>query len=321
MVTVPASEMTGNTSPSKVAVVGTGSVGASWVALLLANGKDVIAVDPAVDAEERAMAFVNSAWPALQALVADCTASPDFRHLRFGSIADIAQDASFIIEAAPERPALKQDLIQSLDAAAAASVPIATCTGGIRISDLQSGCRNPERIVLLHPLNPAHLIPSVEIGGSPQTAEWAIEAAEALCKALGKAPIRIRREAIGHITNRLQAALLREAIHCLVTGIATAEDIDAAVTEGLGARWATVGPLMTLHLAGGPNGMAGILAHAGEAMQIWWDDLGTPRLTSDTQSRLIEAADELANGATPAQLAAMRDAHLLRLFAAAPNKD
>lgn len=306
---------------SAVGVAGTGSVGASWISLLLAHGMSVIAFDPAADAEKRARMFVNDAWLALKALVSGCETEPDFARLRFGSIADLGSGARFIIEAAPERPALKQELIAALDAASPSSVPIATSTGGMRISDLQSGCRHPERIVLLHPLNPAHLIPAVEIGGSSLTADWAIDAAQALCTTLGKVPIRIRREAIGHVTNRLQAALLREAIHCLVTGIASARDIDAAVTEGLGARWAAVGPLMTLHLAGGAGGMAGILAHAGEAMQIWWDDLGALRLTPDVRDRLIEAADQLAQGASPSQLAAARDAHLLGLLDGAPAKE
>jgi len=296
-------------------VVGTGSVGASWIALLLARGIDVLAYDPAPLAEVRAREFVANAWPALRSLdIAHSEVAPMAR-LRFaGSTAEVAQAADLIQENVWERPAIKEAVLREIDAAAAPHKIIASSTGGIPPSTLQAACAHPERFVVMHPFNPAHLIPLVEVVGGQRTAPGAIEWAMAFCRFIGKHPIEIKKEATGHMANRLQFALLREAVHCLNEGLASAQDIDAAVHWGLGPRWALMGSLLTLHLAGGPGGMKGILDHTGDAIDRWWSALGTPRLTPETRMQLVKAADEVSRGRSIAEWEQWRDERLVSVL-------
>ena len=121
-------------------------------------------------------------------------------------------------------------------------------------SAFQGGCRHPERVVVTHPFNPPHLIPLVEVVGGARTCEAAIEAAMAAMTRLGRSPIRLRAELPGHVVNRLQAALRREAYHLVGRGVVSVADLDAAVASGPGLRWALLGPIATQHLSGGPGG-------------------------------------------------------------------
>ena len=300
----------------RIGVVGTGSVGASWIALHLAHGSTVTASDPADGAEARARAFVDDAWPALTALGIAQGEVPHHR-LRFVSDAgEAASGADFVQENAPERLDLKVALLAEIDAVLPANRLIGSSTGGIPPSALQAGLRHPERLVVVHPFNPAHLVPLVEVLGGARTASTAVDAAIAFMRRLGKHPIRLDKEATGHLANRLQFALVREAVHCLAEGIGSAQAIDDAVRFGLGPRWALMGPLLTLHLAGGPGGMAGILAHAGPAIEGWWAALGTPRLTPETVDLLRRAAEDLSQGLSITEWVDRRDRALTTLLKA-----
>lgn len=281
----------------RIAVLGMGSVGASWAALFLARGLEVVAYDPAPGAEQRARDFISEAWPALVELGRTRELGPDWSRLHFAdSPAAAARDAQVIQENIPEKPELKAAVLAEVDAAAGPRKILLSSTGGIPPTRMQAGLRHPERLVVLHPFNPAHLIPLVEVVGgehtSPEVAQWAMDFA----RHVGKHPIRLHAEASGHMTNRLQFALVREAVACLVEGVASARDIDAAVRYGLAPRWALMGGLMTLHLAGGPGGMRGILDHAGEAIQQWWKPGPEPHLTPDVIGKLAEAAQEVSAG-------------------------
>jgi len=309
--------MTGRISrsaPDEVAavgIIGTGAVGASWATLFLARGLTVLAHDPAPDAEARTRAFVDGAWASLIASLGTPGRPVPGERMRFlPTVEAVARDAQVIQENAPERPALKSELIAAIDAAATAEKPILSSTGGIPPSTLQKSCRHPERFVVVHPFNPAHLIPLVEVVGGADTDPIVVDWAMAFARHVGKHPIRLLREADGHMTNRLQFALMREAVHCLVEGIASASDIDDAVRYGLGPRWALMGGLLTMHLAGGAGGMKGILEHAGEAIEGWWSALGQPRLDEHTRARLIEAAAEISAGRSIGEWVQWRDRNL-----------
>jgi len=296
----------------RIAVLGMGSVGASWAALFLAGGLEVVAHDPAPGAEQRARDFIRQAWPALIELGRTTLPEPDWARLRFAdSAARAAREAQVIQENIPEKPELKASVLAEVDAAAAPHKIVLSSTGGIPPTRMQASCRHPERLVVMHPFNPAHLIPLVEVVGgehtSPEVVQWAMEFA----RHLGKHPIRLHTEASGHMTNRLQFALVREAIACLVEGVASARDIDAAVRWGLAPRWALMGGLMTLHLAGGPGGMRGILDHAGAAIQQWWQPAPEPRLTPEVVRRLVDAAQEVSDGRPVADWVRWRDRSLV----------
>jgi 3-hydroxyacyl-CoA dehydrogenase len=298
----------------RVAVIGAGTIGASWAANFLAAGLDVAAWDPAPEGERFLRGFVDNAWPALERLgLVRPGASRD--RLSFHATAAAATDgAEFVQESGPEREELKIALFAELDAALPPEAIIASSSSGLLISRLQSGCRHPERCVLGHPFNPPHLIPLVEVVGGAKTAPATVERALAFYAAIGKQPIHIRKEVRGHVANRLQAALWREAIHLVVDGVASVADVDAAIAYGPGLRWALMGPHLTFHLAGGTGGMTHFMHHLTPPMQSWMDDLGAPRLTPDVQRRIIEGVAEEAAGRDIEQLARWRDEKLVEIL-------
>jgi len=299
----------------RVAVIGTGTIGMGWAALFLANGLAVGASDPAPGAETRLRRFIADSWPVLARLGPIAPAPPQDLLTFHPEPEAAAEGADFVQENAPERESVKQALLARIDAVLPEETVIASSSSGLLISRLQSSCRHPERVVLGHPFNPPHLIPLVEVVGGALTAAAAIERAMEFYAAIGKRPIHIRREIPGHVANRLQAALWREAVHLIASGVASVADVDAAISEGPGLRWALMGPHLTFHLAGGEGGMAHFLAQLGPPLESWWGDLGAPSLTPQVQKALTEGVAAAAGDRDVATLAATRDRFLLDLLA------
>lgn len=298
-----------------VAVLGTGSVGASWITLFLAHGYRVQAFDPAPDAEKKTHDFVWNAWPALVKLDIASSSSPPLELVSFfASAVEAATGADVIQENVPEKPDVKNPILEAVSKITGPDVPIISSTGGIPPSQLQSVCRHPERVVVVHPFNPTHLMPLVEIVGGSQSSKEVIEWAVSLASHLGKVPIRLNQEASGHMTNRLQFALIREAVACLLDGTATAQDIDNAIRYGLGPRWAIMGCFMSLELAGGAGGVRSILSHAASAIEEWWTPKPQPRLTPDVIDRLSEAGNEVTRERPLSDWIQWRDEQLLEVL-------
>ena len=297
----------------RVAVVATGVIGQSWAACFLARGLEVAATDPAPGAEERLREAVAAHWPALERQGLALGAGLD--RLRFHPrLEDAVAQADFVQENGPERLELKADLLRRIDEAAPPQSIIASSSSGLPVSAMQAHCSRPERVVLGHPFNPPHLIPLVEVGGGEHTAPQAVAAAMAFYARLGKRPIHVRREVKGHIANRLQAALWREAFHLVQQGVASVADIDTAITQGPGLRWALFGPFANLHLSGGEGGMAHLLEHLGGPIEDWWHELGSPQLTPALRRQVTEGVQEALHGRTPAQWAQARDGLLVDLL-------
>ncbi|MGC9671210.1 3-hydroxyacyl-CoA dehydrogenase NAD-binding domain-containing protein [Planosporangium sp. 12N6] len=298
---------------NRVAVVGTGVIGASWAAHFLAHGLDVVATDPAPGAEERLRADVAAHWSALTPVEG---ASPD--RLTFTpDPAEAVADADFVQENGPEREDVKHALFATLDTAARPAVVLASSSSGMLPSVIARGCpRHPERVVVGHPFNPPHLIPLVEVVPGRETAERAVSTALAFYAGVGKRPIRLRQELPGHVANRLQAALWQEAYSLVERGVATVADIDTAIAHGPGLRWAVLGPFLNQHLSGGPGGLAHVLEHLGPPTEAWWRDLGQVTLTRELVAKLVAGIDEELAGIDPAELVAHRDAVLTALLAA-----
>jgi carnitine 3-dehydrogenase len=297
---------------TRVAVVGAGTIGASWAAYFLARGYDVTVTDPFRDADAIRHA-VAALWPALTQMGLASGAS--LERMRIVADPELAvADAGFVQENGPEDEGAKIDLFARMDAVAPATTVIASSSSGLLMSRIQSRCARPERCVIGHPFNPPHIMPLIEVVAGEQTSEAFVAAAMDFYREIGKHPIRVRKEVRGHIVNRLQAALWREAIHLIDSGVASVTDIDAAVAYGPGLRWAFMGPSLTFHLAGGAGGMEHFLDHLGGAVQDWFDDLGAPSLTPDIQRKLIEGVADEAAGESVAGIAARRDAFLLKLL-------
>lgn len=298
----------------QVAVIGTGVIGASWAAYFLARGLRVSAWDPAPGARERLREAVDADWPTLTRIGLSAGASRDaltFHDTLDGALAG----ADFVQENGPEREDLKQDLFRKMDAALPSSVVIASSSSGLLMSRVQSVCAHPERVVLGHPFNPPHLIPLVEVIGGDQSSPAAIDTAMQFYRAIGKRPIHVKKEVKGHIANRLQAALWREAIHLVDTGVASVTDIDDAIAYGPGLRWAALGPFLNLHLSGGAGGIAHLLEHLGPPIESWWADLGEPVLTDDLKARITAGVEAELAGRDNAGLEAQRDAIILGILA------
>ena len=231
-------------------------------------------------------------------------------------------EADFVQENGPEREEVKHALFAVLDAAARPEVVLASSSSGLLPSAIALGCpRHPERVVIGHPFNPPHLIPLVEVVPGNGTAEAAVEMAMAFYAGIGKKPIRLRQELPGHVANRLQAALWREAYSLVDRGVATVSDIDTAIAHGPGLRWAVLGPFVNQHLSGGPGGIAHVLEHLGPGTEAWWRDLGDPKLTPELVHKLVAGVDDELAGIDPAELVAGRDAVLHTLLAAKAKTD
>lgn len=305
---------TASPSPRRVAVIGTGVIGSGWAALFLARGLDVVAFDPAPDAQQRLRRAIDQAWPALTALGLDDSA--DRSRLRFaGTITEAVAAVDFVQENGPEDAAFKQTLFAELDAAAPAGVPIASSSSGFTPSRLQTMCTvEPERILVGHPFNPAYLIPLVEVVPSPRTRPSVTRGCMSFYAELGKRPVLVRQEVAGHLANRLQAALWREAYSLVERGIASVADIDTAIAHGPGLRWALLGPFVNQHLSGGAHGMAHTLAHLGPVAQEWMNDLGDPQLTPELTRLLVDGVDDELRGVDQARMVAERDELLIELL-------
>src|ERR1700756_1587778 len=210
----------------RVAVIGTGVIGASWSSLYLAKGLQVVATDPAPNAEAALRKFVETAWPALKRLGLSPGASQS--NLTFTpALAQALAGVDLVQENGPERIDFKQKLYGQLDELLPPEVIIASSSSGLTMSEIQLGCAShPERCVIGHPFNPPHLIPLVEIVGGARTSEDTIQRATAFYTSLGKRPIRLNKEVPGHVANRLQAALSREIYYLVAEGVVSAADVD-----------------------------------------------------------------------------------------------
>lgn len=297
----------------KIGIVGTGVIGASWAAYYLARGFDVSATDPAPGAEAKLRELVARAWKSLERIGLAPGASPD----RLAFEADLAAalaGVDFVQENGPERVDVKRQLLAAISAAVGGEVIIASSSSGLAISEIQGAATGPGRVVLGHPFNPPHLIPLVEVVGGKQTAPEVVERTLQFYAAIGKKPIRLRQEIKGHIANRLQAALWREAFHLVAQGVATVADVDTAIAHGPGLRWALLGPFMNLHLSGGAGGIGHMIDHLGPPIESWWRDLGDLSFTPQLRAEAVSGVDDELTGRALAEVTEARDDVLVRLL-------
>ena len=307
------------TSVRTIAIVGAGIVGASWTAYFLARGFAVRATDTRADGEAFVCDYIAKAWPTLERF--GLAPGADKRRWSFHRTpAETATGADFVQESVLERLDLKQQVLAEIDAALPADRVIGSSTSGFMPSDLQGRCKHPERVVVGHPFNPPHLVPLVEVVGGNRTAPAAVDWAVDFYNAVGKKAIRLNKEIRGHLANRLQAALWREALHCVDQGIASVADADAAIAYGPGVRWAFMGPSLTFHLAGGVGGMAYFLDHLKASIEADWEELGQPRFTDALKKKLIDGVIEEAGPRSFPELAAWRDRCLEDLLLALKDK-
>lgn len=291
-----------------LAVVGCGLIGESWVALGLSRGWDVSAWDP--DEASRASLPERIARPLAHLHELHGWPMSTARLRVTPSLEEAVAGATLIQENAPEQVPLKQALYARIEAAAGPPTIIASSTSALTWSALSGAMNEPGRFITAHPFNPPHLIPLVEIYGVDETI---ISRAEVLYRELGRSPVRMRKEAVGHIANRLASALWREAVNIVAEGIADVADVDTAVRDGPGLRWSVTGAHMAYHLGGGPGGIRHYLAHLGPSQVQRWQSLGTPQLTAELCERLVDGIEREAAGRSIAELEQERDRLLIKL--------
>ena len=301
-------------SVQRVAIVGTGTIGASWAAHFLARGFDVTATDPAPGAEAALRSYVEGAWEGVATLGLAPGASRD--RLKFTS--DLQQalaDADFVQENGPERPELKVKLFADIDDATPPDAIIASSSSGITMSEIQVECQHPERTVIGHPFNPPHVIPLVEVVGGKKTSPETIREAMSFYTSIGKKPILLKKELRGHVANRLQSALYREIVYLIGEGVLDVADADDAVSWGPGLRWGVMGPNLLWHLGGGQGGIQHFMDTLMPRMVAGWPGLGNPELTPELAQQIVKGVLEEADGKSIEELEAERDKMLFGLIA------
>ncbi|GMQ76868.1 MAG: hypothetical protein BMS9Abin01_2168 [Gammaproteobacteria bacterium] len=294
-------------------VLGTGVIGAGWAARALARGLDVIASDPAPGAEQRLRARVDNAWPALTKL--GLSPGADRERLAFTTdLEALCARADFIQESAPENQDLKRALHARLTAVAPADVIVASSSSGLLPTRIQSDSHHPGRVLIGHPFNPVYILPLVEVLGGALTDARCIDDAMVFYRSLGMHPLHVRTEIEGYISDRLQEALWREALHMVADGVASTGEIDDAIIYGPGLRWAFMGTCLTFHLAGGEAGMGHMLEQFGPALKLPWTKLEAPQLDDALVDRLVEGTRAQAGDRSIAELERVRDECLIGIM-------
>ncbi len=294
-------------------VVGGGVIGSGWAARALGRGYEVVAHDPAPGAEERMLAAVERAWPALRKLGlypgADATA------LTFvDSPEAVGAQCAFVQEAVPEDMDIKRRIIGQIDAAAPVSTVIASSTSGLLPTEMQRDMAHPQRLVVGHPFNPVYILPLVETVAGQQTSSEAMDTAEAVYRDLDMHPLRVRNEIEGFLSDRLQEAMWREILHLVADGVATTGELDDAIMYGPGLRWALMGTNLTFHLAGGEQGMRHMLEQFGPALEWPWTKLVAPPLTDELIDRMVSGTEDQAAGRSITELEDLRDNALVSVM-------
>jgi 3-hydroxyacyl-CoA dehydrogenase len=297
----------------RIAVVGTGVIGASWAAEYLARGFDVVATDPAPNAESNLRKLIDEAWNDLTSIGLWKGASRD--RLSFTTnMKDALSEADLVQENGPERPDFKIKLYAEMDKVVPVDSLLASSSSGITPSVIQSQCKHPERVVIGHPFNPPHIIPLVEVVGGSKTSPDAIQQAISFYASIGKRPIHLTKELPGHVANRFQAALYREMLYVIEQGILSVEDADAAVCYGPGLRWGVMGQSLQWHLGGGAGGIKHFMDHLMPPLEGMMKVLGSPNITPELKQKVINGVTREAAGRPIDQLAQEENRVLIGLL-------
>jgi len=306
--------MSVNKPVDRIAIVGTGVIGASWAAYYLARGLDVVATDPAPNAEAALRRYVDEAWSVLGQIGLSPKASRE--RLTFtANMSRALAGVDWVQENAPERPEFKSKLFAEMDEAAPPDAILASSSSSITMDVIQSAAKRPERCVIGHPFNPPHVIPLVEVVGGAKTSPATIERAMDFYAAIGKKPVRLYKALPGHVANRLQAALYKEVLYLVQQGVLSVGDADIAVSYGPGLRWGVMGPSLQWHVGGGAGGIRHFMEHLMGPLEALMKALGTPEVTPEFKQKVADEVLEEASDRTVEQLANRENEVLAGLLA------
>src|SRR4030043_1129589 len=259
---------------NKIACVGAGLIGQGWATLFSSEGCEAILQDVSEPILEDAIRGIRATLIFLEAnnlLNQGRTDTVLGRIKTCTHIRDAVSQADYVQESVPDRYEIKKQVFKEMDGAAPNHAILASSSSGLLMTEIQKATKRPQRCVLVHPVLPVYLIPVVEIVGGEQTSRETVMAAYNLMKKLGRTPVLLKREVPGYIVNRLQAALLREAIDLVDKDIASAEDVDKAFCMGIGLRDPIIGPFLRIHLAGG--GIERFIENYSESYRYRWESM------------------------------------------------
>ena len=300
------------TKNKKIAIIGTGVIGAGWIIRCLAHDKIVYAFDRDTNLKKKLIIEIKRTWPHVKKLFNKKRLNlKNFKYLT--SIKETLKDADFIQECVSENYALKTKLMTIISKYAKPNAIISSSSSGLLPSRIYSKCKNPERALIGHPFNPVYLLPAVEIVPGKKTSKNFINQAKQFYKSISMNPIMVKKELPGYLSDRLQEALWREGLHIINEGFATTKDLDRAIEDGPGLRWSLMGTFLTFHLAGGKSGMKHMLEQFGPALKLPWTKLKAPNLSKKLINRLVEGTKKQSKGKTVEKISNIRDEYLVEL--------
>ena len=296
----------------KVAVIGTGVIGTGWIIRLLAHNIKVSAYDKNLIKKNYLTLEIKRALPFVKKLFNK--KKINIKNLKFfSSLENAVRDVDLIQECAPENYKLKTQLISQISNNCKSNALISSSSSGLLPSRIFSKCKNNKRGIIGHPFNPVYLLPLVEIVPGKQTSTKSLNEANKFYKLISMKPIILKKELPGYLSDRLQEALWREALHIINEGYASTKDLDRAIEDGPGLRYSLMGTFLTFHLAGGKAGMKHMLDQFGPALKLPWTKLKAPKLSKKLSERLISGTKMQAKGKSIKQLSNIRDEYLVNL--------
>ncbi|WP_019412910.1 3-hydroxyacyl-CoA dehydrogenase NAD-binding domain-containing protein [Paenisporosarcina sp. TG20] len=289
-----------------VAVIGAGTIGLSWATLFLAHGLTVRLYDPRADLQEVSDQHFQSIGSTLALL--DLPATGFESRLSLTSELQVAVTGAAVIqENGPEKLSLKQELFAEIEKYIEPNTLLLSSSSTIQATDISALMKDKSRMLIGHPFNPPLVMPLVEVVPGTSTSNKAVEDTLVFYRALGKSPQHIQKEVFGFVANRLQFAMLREAMCLVDEGVVSMEDVDEIVKDSIGLRWAAAGPMLGMHLGGGQGGMESFMRHLGPTMEKSWTAQGNLQMDNETILRLAEKSRESYGHSTIDELASSRD--------------
>ena len=296
----------------KVAVIGTGVIGTGWIIRLLAHNIKVSAYDKNLIKKNYLTLEIKRALPFVKKLFNK--KKINIKNLKFfSSLENAVRGVDLIQECAPENYKLKTQLISQISNNCKSNALISSSSSGLLPSRIFSKCKNNKRGIIGHPFNPVYLLPLVEIVPGKQTSTNSLNEANKFYKSISMNPIILKKELPGYLSDRLQEALWREALHIINEGYASTKDLDRAIEDGPGLRYSLMGTFLTFHLAGGKAGMKHMLDQFGPALKLPWTKLKAPKLSKKLSERLISGTKMQVKGKSIKQLSNIRDEYLVNL--------
>ena len=296
----------------KIAIIGAGVIGSGWAIRLLAHNKTVIVYDKDPKLKKKIILEIKRAWPFVKKLFK----KKKLKLKNFSFVTDIKdalKDADLVQECAPENYNLKIKLMEIIGKYSKNHTIICSSSSGLLPSKIYSKCKNPSRTIIAHPFNPVYMLPGVEIVPGNKTSNKTLNKAKKFYESIEMNPIMLKKELPGFLSDRLQEALWREALHIVNEGFASTKDLDRAIEDGPGMRWSLMGTFLTFHLAGGNLGMKHMLEQFGPALKLPWTKLKAPILSKKLSDRVISGTRKQAKGKSVASIAKIRDEYLLNL--------